>query len=168
MDGHSGQDGEGGQNGQGDTPARARRDLSRVRVIQAAALDWLGRLNPRQASKALQAEHGIARRTADRYISHALAQVCADTLTEPPEAKKARAQLRAEKLYGLALARTRTAMKEKTPEGAIVYEEVPDPDVRSGVQVNAQLMQIDALIPPTFKPGAPPTPVPQLASGEKP
>lgn len=133
-----------------------------MRVIQADALDWLARLNPRQASKALRDQHGIARRTADRYISHALAQVCADTLTEPAEAKKARAQLRAEKLYQLALSKTKTALKEIDSDGRKLYEEVPDPDVRSGVQVNAQLMQIDALIPPSFNPGPP-----KLASGDK-
>ena len=142
--------------------ARAAADLAHVRVIQTDALDWLVRLSPRAASRALAAQHDIGRRQANRYISRALAQVCADTLTEPAEAKKARAQLRAEKLYQLALSKTKSALKEIDSDGRKLYEEVPDPDVRSGVQVNAQLMQIDALIPPTFNPGPP-----KLASGDK-
>ncbi len=161
---------EGGQRVSGSGPdvpngSRAHATgLVHVRAKQAEALDLLARMPPRAASKALAAKYGLSRRQANRYISAALAEQCADSLAEPPESKVARAKLRAEKLYELALAKTRTVMDEKTAEGVLKYHEVPDPDVRAGVQANAQLMQIDAIVPPSFTPGR----EPKLGPGGKP
>ncbi len=145
-----------------DSRARAT-GMVRVRACQADALDLLARMPPRAASKSLASAYGLSRRQANRYISAALAEVCADTLAEPIESKVARAKLRAEKLYELALAKTRTAPLERDEDGVTTYHEVPDADVRSGLHANAQLMQIDALEPPSFKPGPP-----RLGTGGKP
>ena len=152
-----------------DTRVRARGPLAQARVVLAVALDHIvGGSNPRQASAKIQAEFGLRRRTADRYVSSALQAIHRDSLDEPIASKRARGIARYEHLYQLALERTRTAMDSKDADGVLHYHEVPDPDVRAATDANARLMQLEGVTPPTLRDEPPPPGAPQLpANGTK-